>query len=518
MLRDNFVRVLHGVALLPRIRALGDDDDEEFLFDPASENIDLLPAIDPVRRRLLLAVLVRRWAQLRRQVSPGFARAAAMAASLARFFDEVQTQQSDLECLRELAPESLAAHWSDVCDFLVFLHTEWPRILEAEGALDPAERRNRLLSDLARRFRDERSRSPVIAAGTTGSIPATAELLSTIATLPMGAIVLPALDRELDVDSWSALEPGHAQYGMKQLLDRVGATRNEVEDWQQDTRSSTARAFCLRQALRPAPTTDAWREIVQTRSRILCEGLEGISLIEAAHPGEEALAIALMLREVAQAEEKTAALVTPDRGLARRVAAELQRWDIAIDDSAGVPLGQTPPGVFLALLAEAAVESFAPVPLLALLKHPFSAGSETAGGFRRRARLLDRLALRGPRPDPGLAGVLKAIENARVEKAETGLAPMLAELAEWFARVAESLRPFADAMTSPTASLSTLVKLHCEAAEQLAANAEAGGTNRLWRGADGEAAAESDGIACPGRRRFSRDRAELLSPSAAPIR
>src|SRR6059058_137872 len=65
VLGDSFARILNGAALLPQIRALGDDDDEEFLFDPASESTDLPPAIDPVRRRLLLAVLVRRWAQLR---------------------------------------------------------------------------------------------------------------------------------------------------------------------------------------------------------------------------------------------------------------------------------------------------------------------------------------------------------------------------------------------------------------------------------------------------------------------
>jgi ATP-dependent helicase/nuclease subunit B len=489
VLGDSFARILNGAALLPQIRALGDDEDEEFLFDPASESIDLPPAIEPVRRRLLLAVLVRRWAQLRRQAPPGLARAAAMAAPLARFLDEVQTQQADLECLRALAPESLAAHWAEVCDFLIFLHTEWPRILEAEHALDPAERRNRLLLNLARKYRESSPITAVIAAGTTGSIPATAELLSAIATLPMGAIVLPALDRELDEESWSALEPGHPQYGMKQLLDRLGAARNDVEDWQHDPVVSDARVFFLRQALRPAPTTDAWREIVQSRTQTLREGLDGISLVEAAHPGEEALAIALMLRDVAQHGDKTAALVTPDRGLARRVAAELQRWDIAIDDSAGVPLRQTPPGVFLSLLVEAAVESFAPVPLLSLLKHPFAAGAETPGQFRRRARLLDQAVLRGPRPDPGLDGVRKAIESARADKSDTGFARILAELADWFSKLCKTLQPFADAMSSSSMSLAGLVTLHCETAEQLATTAQAEGKNRLWRGDDGEAAA-----------------------------
>ena len=68
---------------------------------------------------------------------------------------------------------------------------------------------------------------------------------------------------------------------------------------------------------------------------------------------------------------------------ARRVAAELRRWDIAVDDSAGMPLAATPPGSFLRLLATAAAEDFAPVPLLALLKHPLAAGGQRAHRARR---------------------------------------------------------------------------------------------------------------------------------------
>lgn len=488
VLGDSFARLSGGAALLPQIRALGDDEDEEFLFDPCVDEIDLPPAIAPVRRRLLLAALVRRWAE-RRGVPPGFARAAAMARPLAQYIDEVQAQQPDLDQLRRLAPESLAEHWASVRDFLLFLHEQWPLVLAAEGAIDRADRRDRLLRSTARRYRENLPSAPVIAAGTTGSIPATSELLRTIAELPNGAIVLPALDREMDGESWAALEPGHPQYGMKQLLERLGATRRDVDDWGNCTDAPAARNFFLREALRPPPTTDAWRELARTHSELLAEGLAGISIVEAANPGEEALTIALILREVAEAREKTAALVTPDRGLARRVAAELRRWDITIDDSAGVPLARTPPGVFLCLMAEAAAESFAPVPLLALLKHPLAAGAASPRDFRRRSRLLDRAVLRGPRPDPGLRGIQNAIESTRADKAESPLASGLAELAEWFSKIDEALQPFAHAMTSPSVSLAALAELHCEAAEKLASTVESEGRNRLWRGDDGEAAA-----------------------------
>lgn len=488
VLGDSLAGLLSHAALLPQIRALGDDEDEEFLFDPDAGGIDLLPAISPVRRRLLLAALVRRWAE-RRGAPPGFARAAAMARPLARYLDEVQTHEPDLDRLHGLAPQSLAEHWVSVRDFLLFLHEQWPAILAAEGTIDRVDRRNRLLRDAARRYRETMPSAPVLAAGTTGSIPATSELLRAIAELPNGAVVLPALDRDMDEESWAALGPGHPQYGMKQLLDRLGGSRQEVDDWESSAAAPAARNFFLREALRPPPTTDVWRALAQTHAEVVTQGLSGISIVEAAHPGEEALAIALVLREVAESKGKTAALVTPDRGLARRVATELRRWDIAIDDSAGVPLAHTPPGVFLCLLAEAAAGSFAPVPLLALLKHPLAAGGESERDFRRHARLLDRAVLRGLRPDPKLEGVRKAIEGALVEKRESAFAPALAELAAWFSRLAEILRPLADAVAGPSVSLARLAECHCETAEALANTGKTGGRSHLWRGDDGEAAA-----------------------------
>jgi ATP-dependent helicase/nuclease subunit B len=510
VLGDTFGRLLNGAALLPQIRALGDDDDEEFFFDPDTDTIDLPPAIDPLRRRLLLAALVGKWSRQQRGITVGIARAAAMAAPLARFLDEVETQSADLEKLHELAPDAHAAHWAEVRDFLLFLRQEWPAILAAEGAIDRADRRNRLLLHVARQYREKTPATPVIAAGTTGSIPATSELLRAVAALPMGAIVLPALDRSMDEESWRALEPGHPQFGMKQLLERLGATRTDVEDWE-STSCESARVFFLREALRPPPTTDAWRALAETPPAILTEGIAGISVVNAAHPGEEALTVALMLRQAAESRDKTAALVTPDRGLARRVASELLRWNIAIDDSAGMPLAHTPPGVFLSLIA-AAAEEFAPVPLLALLKHPLAANGEAPFAFRRHARLLDRLVLRGPKPDPGLRGVQKAIESARSVKRDTLLAPVLAELAEWFSKLVATLQPFAEAIASPSMALSTLVRLHCDTAESLASTDQAKGTDLLWRGDDGDAAAEM-------MQRFARAGEEFpdIEPSAYPL-
>jgi ATP-dependent helicase/nuclease subunit B len=427
-----------------------------------------------MRRQLLLATLIKRWDETRRGATLGFVQASALAEGLAHVMDELETQNTDASRFADLAPKALAEHWAEVLAFLDLLRTEWPALLAAEGAVNPAARRNMALDALAKRLAAHPPEGMVIAAGSTGSIPATGELLGVIARLPSGMVVLPGLDRKLDTESWNDLDPGHPQYGMKQLLERTQVTREDVRDWSDET-PRAAREMLLRETLRPAPTTDAWRAIAESGSDAIAEGLDGLSLIDAADPAEEAAIIALALRQALEPDEddpqkkRTAALVTPDRALARRVTAELQRWDIAIDDSAGQKLSHTQPGAFLCLLAEAADSGFAPVPLLALLKHPLATMGDDATAFRAQVRKLD-MTLRGPQPDTGLDGIAGSIRNR--------------SLAAWFEGVSEILRPLGDALASRELAIADVLALHMEAAEKLA------GRDQLWRGEAGDKAAQ----------------------------
>ncbi|MGQ0674553.1 MAG: double-strand break repair protein AddB, partial [Rhodospirillales bacterium] len=176
-------------------------------------------------------------------------------------------------------------------------------------------------------------------------------------------------------------------------------------------------------------------------------------------PREEAAAIALMLREALEEPARTAALVTPDRDLARRVAAELKRWSIEIDDSAGQKLADTPPAVFMRLVAHMLAERAAPVPLLACFKHPLCSGGLDRERFRALARKLEIAALRGPRPAPGFPGVLAALRGADQPDAE---------LTDWFAALVGKTQPFAQLLRQGHAPLGKLLAAHWELASFLA--------------------------------------------------
>jgi ATP-dependent helicase/nuclease subunit B len=478
-LREQFTYVLEGASLGPRIHALGDLDDEEIAFDLYTDDINLAPAIAPLKRRLELANLVHHWHEARGNALP-FAQALAHAGELGRFLDEVTEQNADLEELQNLAPESLAAHWQEVTDFLQIIAQTWPQYLEDNGFLEPTARRDALIRRQAKSLVNNPPNGWVIAAGSTGSIPATRDLLKTIANLSLGAVVLPALDCDLDAESWKVLEPGHPQFGLHELLAHFGVDRDEVQPWTdaEAHEPRTPQSRFLSEALRPPPTTDAWRDLIEKDKHAFGEALAGINLIEAANPQEEALAIAIAMREALESPKKTAALVTPDRGLARRVAIELSRWDIAIDDSAGTPLARTPPGTFLTLLARTCAEGLSPVSLLGLLKHPLTAGGMEPAKFRRLVREMELLALRGLRPEPALEGIANAL--ARKDASE--------ELQKWFADLHKILLPFLESSNAQKITLREIVAAHALAAERLASTSEQRGEEILWRGAAGEAA------------------------------
>ncbi len=486
-LGDAFARAMGGAALLPQFRPLGDSEEDDLLFDAANDGLELLPAITPLRRQLLLARLIGQWDAAGRGGLLSFAQCAGLADSLAQVMDEIETQGCDLTKLDDLVPANLAEHWQGVSRFLGLLRDAWPAILAAEKAMNPAARRIQTLRALSKKLQAAPPQGLVIAAGSTGSIPATAELLSVIARLPQGAVVLPGLDQRLDEESWAELEhaPGHPQYGLRQLLRTIGAERDEVQNWHA-TEINDARAALLTEVLRPAPTTDAWRDLAQPGGdREIRDGLKNIALIQAADAAQEALAIALFLRETLEAPGRTAALVTPDRNLARRVAAEMARWNVAIDDSAGRPLAHAAAGTFLCLLAEAAQARFAPVALLALLKHPFCRSGQDTAVFRGHARELDRWCLRGPRPDPGLPGIANAIANASQAR-NAPPAQALAELAAWWKNLAGLLAPLEDIFAQQQTCIETLLDIHVAAAQGLARDAK--GDCLLWARDDGEAA------------------------------
>jgi len=465
---EAFVRASGSGLLLPRLIPVGDPELDERIggaLDRIDDGEPVPPAIEPLERLLRLAALV---------TGEGAPEDLRMAADLARTLDALLIEGVVPTQLREAVAETgdLARHWEKSLAKLQLIYENWPQILADQGAIDLAERRNRVLAAVAQRWEDEPPPGFTVAAGITTAAPAIAALVSRVARMPDGMVVLPGLwlANMFPDNEWDALGPDddgrgeatHPQYHLKLLLDRLGVARNEVQQWRQSGgfASSPARSRAVVNAMAAADFSHKWESLRPDERR-----LGGIRLAELADSAAEAQAIALVLRGALETPAKTAALVTPDRQLAMRVSALLARWGIEADDSAGKSLSATPAGTLLLGIASAAAEELAPVALLALLKNPLVGGEgEDRIKWLEAVRGLD-LELRGPRPAAGLAGLDAKFGDGR----------------EW-----QKVRPRVqslDGLLGDPLSLANFARALATAADVLAGDL-------AWRGPAGREAAE----------------------------
>jgi ATP-dependent helicase/nuclease subunit B len=461
-LTDAFLRQSGGEPLLlPRIAALGSLDEAPLTLAGALDVPQAVPA--PQR----LAVLTRMILAMNgRNGAPATADLAwQLATDLAALLDEAARADVDLRAnLRLAVGHEFATHWNITLEFLQIVTEAWPAWLAEEGLSDIAARQIALLRAQTEAWQADPPTTRIVAAGTTGAIKAVGALLRVVAHLPNGQVVLPGLDLALDEASWAALDDTHPQAGLRDLLAQLDATRGDVRSWTHHTPvAPESRVDAFRLALLPANALHQWR----TTDLAAPPGLERLA---PADQQEEAAAISLVLREALEASGTIAALVTPDRQLAQRVAAELLRFGVVADDSAGEALAETPPAVFLRLLAAAGAEALRPVALISLLKHPLAAAGVSAPACRAAARALELAALRGPAPPPGLAGLRVAAADAAFVDRLTDCLGNLAAL---------------PSPVSPAAWLGELIAT----AERLASTDSIAGEHRLWAEEEGEALA-----------------------------
>ena len=412
--------------LLPRILPLGalEETETSLLFDEAglagAREPGLPEAMGEIARRMELAGLILEWARALSHaivsvsaqgkyefdthesflVATTPADAWHLSGDLANLIDELIIEDVAWKTLDPLVLPEFDRYWRITLDFLNIAIEGWPRILAERNLVDKARRQIALIEMQSRCLQDGTLSGPVIAIGSTGTNRATARLLAAIARAPRGAVVLPGLDLDLDDRPWAMItsDPGqnieasftHPQAALARLLGLLQVRREAVASLGEAPQNLAARGRFVSEALRPAESTDEW---IAYRGSVdadeLDGALQGVGLIEAADEREEALALAIAMRHVLETPCKTAALVTPDRNLARRVRAELLRWGVDAEDSAGESLGTSPIGTLARLAIACAASKMAAPDLAALLTHPLLRLGLSREEIARRATLLE---------------------------------------------------------------------------------------------------------------------------------
>ncbi|GBQ47368.1 double-strand break repair protein AddB [Acetobacter ghanensis] len=505
-LTEAFLRRMDGRSmLLPRIMPIGALDETELGLSVCggADALALPPAVTGMTR---LAVLTRLILQADGAFGtrPTLDQAWPLARALAELMDEAEWAGVNLlERLPDAVQESFAEHWQIILKFLEIVTAAWPAWLQSQGLINPVARQVALLASQARLWRtmgEQGQTARLWAAGFTHAMAPTAEALQAILSCPEGKVILPGLDTLMPEDVFATLPDSHPQAGMSHLLAALETRREDVQVWNAPG-GEPARAAVLSRIMLPAAALDDWSKPGPVE-------LAHVSRFEAADQQEEAVAISMIMRDAIEQPGHRVALVTPDRGLAARVATELERWGILADDSAGATLADTPVAVLLRLVAQAVDSRFTPVALLSVLKHPLVACGLAPGVCRATARLLERAVLRGPSPVPGFAGLCAAVrdrleprrekDRQRITEGETADRPFGPEpLPAFMERLAHCLEPVLGwdeaegavqagvAGTRHQAAVPDLLAALVATVERLARTDEDDAATRLWKGEDG---------------------------------
>ncbi|OUJ05635.1 double-strand break repair protein AddB [Acetobacter malorum] len=407
-LTEAFLRQMDGRAmLLPRILPISALDEAELGLSSGlggTAGFDLPPAVAGMTRLAVLTRLVLQ-AEGAFGTRPTLDQAWPLAKALADLMDEAEWADVDLATrLPEAVQENFAEHWQVILKFLEIVTRAWPEWLASQQVMNPVARQVTLLRAQAGLWQEQATqgdKTPVWAAGFTNIMPATAEALWAVMACPGGRVILPGLDLEMPEETFVQLPDSHPQAGLSHLLAALDVVRADVALWDAEG-GFPERAQVLSRALLPASALEDWAKSGPVN-------LAHVTRLDAADQQEEAVAIAMILRNVVETPGKRVALVTPDRALAARVATELSRWGVLADDSAGASLIETPGAVLLRLVAQMIENRFSPVSVLSVLKHPLVACGLSMGVCRASARLLERIVLRGPAPPPGFAALRAAV-------------------------------------------------------------------------------------------------------------
>lgn len=459
--------------LLPQIRLITDLDS----IDPS---VTVPQAVPPLRRRLELIALISQLLTQQKDLAPRSS-LYDLTDSLAALMDEMQGEGVTADIIANLDVTDQSGHWQRA---LRFIQIAQEYLNDTSTLLDSEARQRLFVTALAAKWELDPPKDPVIIAGSTGSRGTTMLLMKAVARLPQGALVLPGFDFEMPEAIWSHLKDAmlsedHPQFRFHKLMSELGSSRRDVSAWHVTQPPSRARNALVSLSLRPAPVTDAWLT-EGTKLTDIAQAAENVTLVEAASPRDEALAIALRLRQAAETGE-TAALITPDRVLTRQVTAALDQWAILPDDSAGTPLHLSPPGRFLRHIAGLFVRRLDAEALLTLLKHPLThSGSDRGPHVLNTQRLELRLRQKGlPYPTP--EGIVDLLRNTVAKEEDQA---KIDAWSHWVGNV------FCGHQGDKARALSEWVGMHITLAEAISSGRECDDPGELWQKKAGQKAQE----------------------------
>ncbi len=399
-LRNAFLQVFNlRPMILPQIKAVSDFDEDELLLK-IDDFANVMPAIDKDERLFNFIKLIMT------KNNVNLPQAYYLSIELASFLDEANNLGVDLANLENIVADDYAEHVKDMLSFLRIITKSWPNILCEYGKIDASERQSQILALAAKNMNN--SKQKIVVAGVSAPFVCIKEFLR---TLDNADIYFYGVDMVLPAPDWDVINETHPSFENKMMMEHLGVKRSDMINVFEPSKKEEF----VSELMRPAITSEKWQNINQ--DLITC--FNDFNVIEAENMAQEALIIALIIKKHLD-ENKDVALVSPDRGLSRRVCAELKRFDIEVDDTAGRPLSSTPLGAFMRLILLNVINDCDVVSFLSLIKHPYFADKSFVKEYEKKV-------LRKKQKDEELSMMANAIKDKLVLPQRASLKEMMSE-------------------------------------------------------------------------------------------
>ena len=305
------------------------------------------PVINTKKRQALLTKVVlnniNKYNNFKEPLTP--TNAFKMAQNLMYFLDEIQISNFDYKKLFGKIPNQI----SNIINI-------WSDIIKYSKEIEAHQYHAMASKLLTIHWKQNPPLDPVIAAGFNECNPTTLHLLKNIYMLKKGYIIIPGFDKSI-----YNVPHSHPLYAHKKFLKKFNLRNNQVKIWphlkicQPSGNLRHAKIFLNSIKIKPKK--------INKNKKI------NIKIIECDNNQEEAIAVALKIREEITLSKKNISLVSPNKNLFKIVKYELKRWNIYCDHKEK-SLKDTIHGELILILLKVTMNPYEPNSLLALLKHP----------------------------------------------------------------------------------------------------------------------------------------------------
>ncbi len=411
---------------MPKIKAIADISHHDFLDSFArlevQSIVDEISKIKPLGSFDYLFFLSQEI--VKTQVfgeNISFSHALNIASQLKNLFDDIERQEIDMEKIHEIDDSDLAQHRQFTLDFLKKFYVRVKNSILKDNVFSKVAYQNLIINYFAATIDSQGLKSPLVVAGSTGSVNFSKKLIKSIAADKNGHVVLYGLNQEVE----RVEKEVHPQFILSELLKFIEVEKSAVVEIAEEKFKicDELRVDLLLTSMLPSEETHAWQRLEKNLK--VTEDLEkNFSYVQAKNEIEEARIIAAAASQ-ASLVNKRVAIIANDHKFVELLKAELRKFLVKYNDARSLNLSSSKLVGLILLLFELLENDFESATLLAVLKHPFSIylDEKTLVDFEVKV-------LREQRSGDGLVALKEKIKFAQDE-----------EMKNFFASFLENIEP-----------------------------------------------------------------------------